>query len=534
MRMSDITRRNLVRGAAVASAAAVATGVAGSQALALQSVDGASVAWDVEADVVVVGFGGAGTCAAIAAADEGADVVVLEKTDWCGGNTASAGGGWINPTDADGFYDYCLYVGERSRTPIDTDVLRAYADGCFGNNEWLTSLDPDVADKLKGSGAVDASKEGRDLLPGEDTIVKYHLVQDDDLHNGQRLMQFLEDCAYERDNIEVLWQTSGKRLVQAQDGSILGVVAEDDQGAQLNVKARRGVVLSCGGFQFDDELSRTFVKGQPLYGAGTPANTGDGLRMGMDVGAALNHMNCTNTGLGIKVDEYEYAFPIAMSIYGGVWVKQDGTRFIREGKYRLGLPIVDYADIATLDYPYIPFYMVFDETERLRAPLVQQDFGYYWLDYGPWSADNSVEVEKGWIQKADTIEELAAKLGVDPEGLAATVERWNGYVDAGEDLEFGRPMTSGDTATALRIENGPFYGVAIYPCIYGTTGGPKRNEKCEVVSAYGEVIPHLYSAGELGGYSGMFYIGGGAISECLVTGRIAGAQAAQAGSWEEA
>jgi predicted oxidoreductase len=133
---------------------------------------------------------------------------------------------------------------------------------------------------------------------------------------------------------------------------------------------------------------------------------------------------------------------------------------------------------------------------------------------------------KGWIRRADSIPALAALLGLDPAALADTVRRWNRSCDAGHDAEFGR------TLMLEPIAVGPFYAVELSPSMLNTQGGPRRNERAQIVRPNGTPIPRLYSAGELGSIYSYLYQGTGNIGECLAFGRIAGGNAAAEGAWE--
>ena len=154
-----------------------------------------------------------------------------------------------------------------------------------------------------------------------------------------------------------------------------------------------------------------------------------------------------------------------------------------------------------------------------------------------WSRDNSVEIEKGWIVHGNTLVELAKKLKLYEEGLTETVAKWNKDVRNDRDTQFNRPIkASGEDRPAYKdfvstilsepIETPPFYGIELYPCLINTQGGPRRNARAQVLDAFGQPIPRLYSAGELGSMWGIIYQGGGNIAECMVLGRIAGKNAA--------
>jgi succinate dehydrogenase/fumarate reductase flavoprotein subunit len=144
-----------------------------------------------------------------------------------------------------------------------------------------------------------------------------------------------------------------------------------------------------------------------------------------------------------------------------------------------------------------------------------------------FSKDCSEEVAKGWIQKADTIADLAVKINLNPKNLTKAVDKWNDACDKGLDTEFGR-----SAANLGPIKQGPFYAMRISLGILNTQGGPKRNAKAQIVDPDDKPIPRLYSAGELGSMYSFLYNGGGNIGECLAFGRIAGRNAAAEKPWK--
>jgi succinate dehydrogenase/fumarate reductase flavoprotein subunit len=197
---------------------------------------------------------------------------------------------------------------------------------------------------------------------------------------------------------------------------------------------------------------------------------------------------------------------------------------------------VTYFDHEKAEYANIPFYMIFDETLRKQGPVVPK---YYlpgqvsgWAVVQniveEWSADNSKEVSKGWIKKADTIQELAAMMKIDPAGLAATIQSYNEYGGKGKDPEFNR-----GAKTLLPIKTGPYYAMELGLTVINTQGGPVHNAKSQVIDVNNKVIPRLYAAGELGSFFGFLYQGGNNFPEALAFGRIAGKNAAEEKPWSK-
>ena len=166
---------------------------------------------------------------------------------------------------------------------------------------------------------------------------------------------------------------------------------------------------------------------------------------------------------------------------------------------------------------------------RLAAgPLYDKHPSHGWtqiVERYDWSEDNSAELAKGWIKTSDTLPALAAMLELDPATLADTVTRWNRSCDARHDPEFGRRLM------LEPIAEGPFYAVELSPSMLNTQGGPRRNEKGQIIRPNGEPIPRLYSAGELGSIYSHLYRGTGNIGECLAFGRVSGRNAAAETRW---
>ena len=174
-------------------------------------------------------------------------------------------------------------------------------------------------------------------------------------------------------------------------------------------------------------------------------------------------------------------------------------------------------------------FLIFDHMLFSSGPLYDKHPSHGWtqiIERYEWSEDNSVELAKGWIKTADSIASLAGVLGLAPEALADTVSRWNGYCEAKHDPDFGR------TLMMEPVTDGPFYAVELSPSMLNTQGGPRRNEKGQIVRPDGTPIARLYSAGELGSIYSYLYQGTGNIGECLAFGRVSGRNAAAETAWE--
>jgi succinate dehydrogenase/fumarate reductase flavoprotein subunit len=494
------------------------------------------IRWDMEADVVCVGYGGAGAVAAIEAHDAGASVLILEKMDRGGGNTAISGGGFLSPNDVNDAITYITSLYRFSHSDIDPELVGLYARESAGNVDYLKRLRKGIKFGLYGHA-------GYASLPGARSMDKYQIRgAGKGGMGGVRLWELLTHAVEQRRNIPVRLQTPARRLVMNGEGEIVGVIAESS-GRELAVRANRAVILTTGGYEYDSKTLQNSVKGFPIYSHGSPGNTGDGVRMAQKAGAALWHMNGVSCSLGLKVPEVEAAFVIHLVTPRHILVDRRGRRFIDEKSIEIhaGLLAVDHFDIHALEYPRIPCFAVFDEKARCEGRLAPS-FGYAALAH-EWSRDNSVEIEKGWILRGETITALAAKTGIDGSVLEATLSRWNNDVKRGEDTEFHRPMRppAGEGRPAYKhlerriwlapIDTPPYYALPLYPSLANTQGGPRRNTRAQVVDPYGQPIPRLYSAGELGSMWGIIYQGAGNIGECIVIGRIAGRNGAAEKPW---
>ncbi|MFC1872548.1 FAD-binding protein [Chloroflexota bacterium] len=462
-------------------------------------------------------MGGAGATAAITAHDSGADVLILEKMPEPGGSTLVSVGGWTMPEDA---ADYARYLETICFKTVDTDMIDVLVQGSLENTEWIRSLGGDVQPFTYPQ--VSYSLHSPDIsfpgVPGGEKLARY-TIKGTDGWGGYRMWQLLSENVKQR-GIRVLTSTPAKELVQNEKGEIVGALAETD-GKIVTIKAKRGVILTCGGFENDKELTWDNLPCKPICFLGNPGNTGDGIRMAQKVGAALWHMGRLSSTLGFKAPELEAAFYINFLAPGFIYVDHDAQRFANE----TGVDsheywkVLSYFDTRRFIYPRIPCYVILDEEVIRRGPLVQRTSGYNLLKY-KWSLDNSVEVKKGWVKKAKSIPDLAKQLSLDASALEETITSYNNACLGARDDAYGR---SKDSMEAI---NSPYYAMQLWPAMQYTQGGPRRNKEARVLDPYGKPIPRLYSAGELGSMWGFLYQNATMVPETLVFGRIAGRNAA--------
>jgi 3-oxosteroid 1-dehydrogenase len=535
-------------------------------------------AWDREADVVVLGSGGAAMTAAIAAFDFGAkDVVILEKSGMVGGTTAMSGGMlWIpnNPYQVaagieDSDEDIVAYLDALAPGALDPDTLmafmesgpemiryfqdktpvrfHAYADfpdyqpylpgakpdgGRSLDNEafsfdllgkWATRVNPTkMAYPVRGSlmEAINGTLDEATLAERE--AKDYRGL-------GQALAGSLFRAVLDRD-IPVEFEKRARKLIKDGD-RVIGVIAEDSNGRDYRVRARRGVVIATGGFEWNEKLVQTFLRG-PLTGpVSVPENEGDGLLMAIEAGAQLGNMQ--HAFWQQSVLEFKPQHRSAKPNYllgsderarpGAILVNRAGKRFVNEAaNYNAMGKAMHAFDAGTHSYANLPYWLIIDQRYKDK---------YHTFGIAPGGPTPS------FMMTADTLEELAAIAGIDPAGLTATVERFNAMVRNGHDDDFNRGDNSYDNfymwgdsdfepphRTLGVIDQGPYYAVKMESGALGTAGGPRTNADAQVLDWKDEPIPGLYAAGNamaavLGeGYGGA----GGTLGPGMTFGYIAG------------
>ena len=545
MHEHTISRRNLIAMGGAASAA-----VAAGAAMPALADDPSTVEWGREADVVILGTGAGGLSAAIKAAEAGVDVVVFEKAPESdqGGNTRVSGNMWTCPTNLEEGLKYYIAASERSS---DDEYLTALATAALTiNDDFIADL-PDA--NVMELGMFSPEFEA---LPGGSAIQAY---MNGGAGNAQ-LWNSLLAGAQEYDNVEFVYEAAGTRLLTNANGEVIGVVVVTADG-EINVKARKGVILATGGYEFNPYMVENSYPGWPVYSRGTPYNTGDGILMAQKVGAGLWHMNASDSGVGAVLcpgldfgnghynsDDVPANLSIGMASAknsGVIAVNKHGQRFIPEDRadahgYGRREYLFFYDGVAC-EWPNLPFWTVFDEEQAQSGPICagasDGDSSFTWFTAFSgyvWSQDNSAEVERGWILKADDVNGLVEQMNaveaggghMDAETLQATIDAWNAACEAGEDAELGR------AAETMRPLSGPLYAVLTYPNQYNTQGGPRRNSKAQTLDPFGEPIPRLYNVGECGAGFGWVYNGGWNNCEAMITGVWAGEGAAALENWE--
>ncbi|MFO1188883.1 MAG: FAD-binding protein [Alphaproteobacteria bacterium] len=498
-----------------------------------------------EADFVIAGYGAAGASAAIAAADLGAAVVILEKqpADRHTPSIRMSSGAIMVVDDLDRAMPY-LYRCAGGLVP--ETVTRAWAERAAGTLQWLKAAGIDVA-LCRGSGGEHPGWDGADAVGcyrhafrNDGLRIDYQARTAADLKPGyglkpphtSPLMRAGNElwaafaAAVARRPIDIRWNAAAHRLIRSETGRITGIEYRQD-GELRRVQARRGVLLATGGFEFDEELKRQYLKA-PMHFYANPGNSGDGLRMAQAVGADLWHMNlAVGRGIGHFLDEKGNALNFVLLMAPGGYAITDryGKRFASEySQATLGHAF--YNEMLNFDgeegeYTRIPSYWFFDRRRIEGGPLTSPVTGTMGVGLYDWSSDNRREIARGWVIEGDSIEDVARKAGVkDPAMAAREIAAYNAACAAGQD-RLGRPKDS-----LIPIDQPPFYCVPLYPGGSNTSGGPRRDERARILDVFGTPIPGLFGAGELGQAIGLLYPGGGAaLSEAICFGQIAAEQA---------
>ncbi len=528
--------------------------------------------WDEIVDVVVLGSGGAALTSATLAHDNGAKVVVLEKSSEVGGTTAMSGGvPWIPNNhymeeagiedSKENAYKYLQRLGhgkepdpslvhvfiEEGRnmikyladnTPVHFEIPPAYGDyyaNLPGGIVEGRSLDPKPF-HLQELGEWETKIRRNPIFPpltlaeggANKNEIDYTVMAERMEKNittmGRALIGSLMKGILDR-GIEVRTETPGYKLIQDDEGAVIGIQAVHN-GKEINIGTRQGVVIASGGFEWNEELVKAFLPGQPKHHLSPPYNEGDGLIMAMEAGAKLANMSDAWWYPATQDPSIEYEGRVfnlinsPRSLKHGIIVNSLGKRFVNEGTAYKDMPRKFHLyDEATQTYPNEKnTWIIFDSQLKDNELVVTIAAG---------------EDAPEWMNQSDSLEELAEKIGVDTKGLAETVEKFNGYVAQGNDPDFHRGTTyfegmgKGGGTPELNlgtIEKGPFYAIPIYYGTIGTAGGPRVDENAQVINVRNKKIEGLYAAGNAAmSILGPMYPGAGAtIGPGMTWGYLAG------------
>ena len=455
-------------------------------------------------DVVVIGAGGAGLTAAVSAVENGASVVVLEKTSQCGGNTLVSGGEFNIPcTDVqlklaeeadddkkalyegdsvDLYAEDTLKGGDNLANP---ELVHTLAENALPSYEWLkddVNLEI-VPDELMHFGAHSKSRAIKTVS-----------------HSGYEMIHKLETAALDK-GVAIEFNTKAVELMKNDEGEITGVKAENN-GKEVTFNAKDGIVLGSGGFGANVEMRKKYNPDidEKYKTTCIRAAQGDGIVMAEAVGADLVDMEQIQVYPICNVNTGIISFVADSRFDGALIVDQNGERIVNEMGRR------DEISNAILGTEEKAAYVVWGQEIENASHMTER------------CADEFATLkEDGLLVEADTLEEAAAAMGINAKELEKTIDAWNDHVENGTEVE---PVKRG---AQVVIKEGPFYIEKAAPATHHTMGGVVINPEAEVISVDGEVIPHFFAAGEVtGGIHGTNRLGGNAITDCVVFGRIAG------------
>ena len=494
--------------------------------------------WHESYDLVIAGFGLASMSAAIEAHDLDPDIsiLILEKSNEAetGGNTRVAGQSLLISKNAEVLAEYQRKMSVAN--PIPEDMLVPWSEAMVALEPWIQERAAEAgAQYIHGTGFSerDAVLEFPEFGAREAVHCTATILP---IPSGVYLA-FRENIR-RRPRIRIAYETPVTDLIQDPDSlEVFGVVASRD-GERINIRANRGVVMATGGFEANPDMQRNYFGLSNPAPLGTPHNTGDGIKILQKAGADLWHLRNQGQSGGIwpgyRPEGWVNGFLRTFFWQSFSWIEVDANteRFYNE---TAELQLTHYKEkkhgqwVDTPHHRAQPVHMIFDAITCQHNKLVTEVMSWNPVVRGyQWSDDNSVEVEKGWIQKADTIEELAVLIGRDPQKLRAAVDRYNASCADGKDADFGR-----NPDTLYPIAQGPFYAWRIDPVIVCTGGGARRNIKSEVLDHHGQPIPRLYEAGELGSMFSDLYQNGSYLTEAMISGRAAGRGITGLQPWEE-
>ena len=507
-----------------------------------------------EYDVIVVGSG-AGIVGAYAAADRGLTTLLMEKTEWIGGTTAYSGAGMWFPANP---------AVVRAGIPDSIDQARTYLDNVVGGDsprelrEAFLQTGPKLVEELEknptfgqffatnvpdyfhlpegsnhlGRCTFPPDYSRAELGPELEPLVRrpiwterWSVEEPDKMVGGQALIGRALKAFVETGNGTVKTNTGLTGLI-VEDGRVVGVEA-DSNGTPVTFRARLGVLLASGGFERNKELREKYnlVKTDE-WTQGNPGNTGAALQAAMAIGAGTDLLDECWFCPGLVVHNSRPVF--WSSVWGGIWVNNDGDRFCNE---RLPYDQAGHAILKNQKETGAapgPVHWVFDQRQldvggMEGLPVAPAVPGWY---------DVEAELAAGNLVKADTLEELAEKIGVPAGNLTKTVEQFNEYARKGDDEQFHRgdapwdkmivytvgPHQDGPNPVLGTIEQGPFYAAQIVVSDLGTKGGLTTDTDSRVLDTDGKVIPGLYASGNaMRPMAGRIYPGaGGPVGSSMV------------------
>ena len=502
------------------------------------AVEGAGEALVYDVDVVVVGAGGAGMTAAITAADAGKTVLLVESQGMVGGNSVRSTGGMNAATtqwqQANTFAEAAGVESTLKKVANYPDNARIQELGEIVAAQWaeyqakpegyFDSVELFQLDTLIGGGGMNDPELVKTLVENSEAAIAWldGLEPQVILHNvaqfggaavkrihrpvdengktlsvGAYVVPLLKQNLDNR-GIEVLLNTTATAIITDENGAAVGILASGKDGTEVSVSAK-SVVITSGGFGANNDMIASIrPELDGFITTNAPGIQGQGIRMAQAVGADTVNLDQIQLHPTVHVQGSD-AVLITEGLRGdgAILVNQEGERF--------------YDEVSTRD--------------KVSAAEFEQTGGYAWLivDSRMSDASNVIQgyINKGYAEAGDTYEALAEAIGAPADAFAATMEKWNACVAAKEDADFGR------VSFANPLDQAPYYAIKVQPGIHHTMGGIRINSEAQVINTDGNVIAGLFAAGEVtGGVHGNNRLGGNAVADFTIFGRIAGASAA--------
>ena len=493
---------------------------------------------ELETDIVIIGGGGAGMVAAISAADTGKNVILIEKQAMLGGNSVRATGG-MNAThtpeqDNNKFSENIglektlktaseKWANNKVVTELAQKVASQYEDwknsgskgyfdsielmqldtliGGHGTNnpELVKTFALNAADAIKWLKTINIDLTSVGAFGGA-SVKRIHRPLDENkkvVSVGAYMIPRLEAACKARKNITILTETTAKSILMSESGAAVGIVAQAKAGNNVTIKSK-SVIIASGGFGANLKLVAIYNPNlEGFMTTNAPGINGDGIFMGQELGAAVVDMKQIQIHPTVQFDT-SALITEGLRGDGAILVNSEGKRFTDETSTR----------------------------DAVSAAEIAQPGSYSWLIVDQKMADASGVIKgyisKGFTKQGETYESLAKEIGVPDEAFVKTMLDWNKYVTDKKDPDFGR------TSFANQLDKSPFYAIKVTAGVHHTMGGLKIDSQTHVLKGDGSIIPGLFAAGEVtGGVHGSNRLGGNAVADFVIFGRIAGQEAAK-------
>lgn len=552
-RKTEFDRRNFLKGSAFALAGVVTSaGLVGCSDESDNQTSGSSrenlpTNWDYETEICIVGGGGAGLSAGITAIKEGLGEPLLVEyapEEEIGGNSRVCGQLLFIPTSVEGAITY--QTGLNGAYEVEPELIRSWAENICENVSWLNDLGLDLV-------VIPTANPEYAEIPGSESCEVYYPSGITPPSAWNFLKETADDLGlkyqYNTRVTELIFDPASKEVF-----GVKGVCA----GKDLYIKAKKGVILACGGFENNQKmLQQYYTPGYPELGfLGSPYNQGDGITMAISVGAELHNMS-TVAGhvFGTKIIDKDL-----LAIRNATWASRDYVYVGPDAKrfcYEETTTLTKHGYYNTqgvwaqLNIPP-QTHVIFGSKSFEGADLFPQGATYGWHSLvGQPAYTNQELLDLGFISKAETIAELAQTIGFDTAALEETLTTYNANCAKGIDPDFKRGqdfwysspgVEAGEEDTGemfvavpafdLEALEPPYYAMPYYKMLLNTQGGPKRNVEGAIVDIKGNAIPRLCAAGEMGTIYRYIYNGGGNFSDAISSGRLAARTIGSLRSWE--